>query len=128
MDAVDTKALQREVLLSFWKVHILHHAAEGPVVGQWMLQELRHHGYDVSPGTLYPILHRMERLGWLRCEVNPTAGSRARRSYYSTRKGQQILRTVKRQLRELKGELEGARSASKKSASNCKSGRKGGSQ
>jgi DNA-binding PadR family transcriptional regulator len=89
-----------------------------------MLRELRHHGYDVSPGTLYPILHRMERLGWLRCEADPTAGSRARRSYYSTRKGQQILGIVKRQLRELTGEIEGARSASKKSASNCKSGGK----
>ena len=41
MDSHDQKALQREILLGFWKIHILHHAAEGPVVGQWMLQELR---------------------------------------------------------------------------------------
>ncbi len=57
MDQNQLKALQREILLGFWKVHILHHATEGPVVGQWMLTELRRHGYEVSPGTLYPILH-----------------------------------------------------------------------
>lgn len=52
------KYLNREILLSFWKAHVLHHAAEGPVVGQWMLNELRRHGYEVSPGTLYPPLRR----------------------------------------------------------------------
>jgi DNA-binding PadR family transcriptional regulator len=51
--------LGREILLSLWKIHILHHAAAGPVVGLWMLQELRRHGYDVSPGTIYPLLRRM---------------------------------------------------------------------
>ncbi|MPY87028.1 MAG: hypothetical protein GEU99_03820 [Luteitalea sp.] len=66
MIAVDHKAVTREILLGFWKVHILHHAAERPVVGQWMLGELRRHGYDLSPGTLYPLLKRMQRNGWLR--------------------------------------------------------------
>src|ERR1044071_7723073 len=60
------KELEREILLSFWKVHILHHAGEQPLHGQWMIVELRRHGYEISPGTLYPLLHRMERLGWLR--------------------------------------------------------------
>jgi PadR family transcriptional regulator, regulatory protein PadR len=105
MIAGNLKALQREILLSFWKIHILHHASEGPVVGQWMLQELRHHGYEVSPGTLYPILHRMERLGWLRCEVDPSGGPRARRSYYATQVGLEVLKTVQQQLRELRSEV-----------------------
>jgi len=100
----NTKALQREILLSFWKIHILHHAAEGPVVGQWMLNELRHHGYDVSPGTLYPILHRMERLGWLRSETDASAGPRAKRSFYVTELGKEILAVALRQMMELKGE------------------------
>ena len=68
----------REILLSFWKVHILHHASEEPVHGQWVLTELRRHGYDISPGTLYPLLHRMERHGWLKCRKVPgrrTAGA-----------------------------------------------------
>ena len=105
MTSDDMKALQREILLGFWKVHILHHACEGPVVGQWMIQELRHHGYDVSPGTLYPILHRMENLGWLRCEVDPDGGSRAMRSYYATKAGIRVLETVLHQLQELKSEV-----------------------
>ena len=76
------KHIAREILLGFWKVHILHHAAEGPVVGQWILNELRSHGYEVSPGTLYPMLRRMEERGWLRCEVDPEGGPRARHDYY----------------------------------------------
>ncbi len=113
MKPEDMKALQREILLGFWKVHILHHACEGPVVGQWMIQELRHHGYDVSPGTLYPILHRMEKLGWLRCEVDPGGGPRAIRSYYATKAGIQALETVLHQLQELKSEVGKPHRASK---------------
>jgi hypothetical protein len=56
----------REILLSFWKVHILHHAEEGPIYGQWIAEELRRHGYEISPGTLYPLLKRMETNGWLK--------------------------------------------------------------
>lgn len=111
MESIDKKALQREILLGFWKMHILHHAIEGPVVGQWMLQELRRHGYEVSPGTLYPLLHRMERLGWLRSEVDSAGGSRARRSFYATRKGREILGLAMRQLAELAGEVGEVRNA-----------------
>ena len=100
------KAIQREILLSFWKIHILHHAAEGPVVGQWMLKELRHHGYEVSPGTLYPILHRMERLGWLRSEVDESGGLKAKRSFYATDAGKEVLSIVLKQMRELKEETK----------------------
>jgi PadR family transcriptional regulator, regulatory protein PadR len=100
------KAIQREILLSFWKIHILHHAAEGPVVGQWMLKELRHHGYEISPGTLYPILHRMERLGWLRSEVDESAGLKAKRSFYATEAGKEVLSIVLKQLDELKEETQ----------------------
>lgn len=98
------KAVQREILLGFWKIHILLHGATGPVVGQWMLKELRHHGYDVSPGTLYPILHRMERLGWLRSEAGASGGLRARRSFYTTGLGKEVLAIALRQLNELRGE------------------------
>jgi PadR family transcriptional regulator, regulatory protein PadR len=99
-----SKILMREILLGFWKVHILHHAAHGPVVGQWMLQELRRHGYEVSPGTMYPLLARMEKNGWLRSSTDGD-GLRARRDYHLTPLGKQVLKTVKRQLDELKGEL-----------------------
>jgi DNA-binding PadR family transcriptional regulator len=101
MDKTDTKAIQKEILLGFWKAHILLHAVAGPVVGQWMLEELRRHGYGVSPGTLYPILHRMEGLGWLYSEVDSTGGAKARRSFYATEKGREVLAIVRRQISEL---------------------------
>lgn len=103
-ETIDRKALQREILLGFWKIHILHHAGEGPVVGQWMLNELRSHGYDVSPGTLYPILHRMERLGWLKSE-SESDSAKAKCNYYLTDHGKEVLVVVKRQIQELTDEL-----------------------
>lgn len=95
----------REILSSFWKVHILHHAGEHPVVGNWMLRELREHGYEVSPGTLYPMLQRMEERGWLSSERHGE-GSRARRAYSLTPKGQQVLAIVRESLAELMRELD----------------------
>lgn len=99
------KELNREILLSFWKVHILHHAAEEPICGQWMLNELRRHGYEISPGTLYPMLQRMERLGWLKGKVQPGGGKRARKDYRLTPEGKKVLTVVREQVRELYTEV-----------------------
>jgi PadR family transcriptional regulator, regulatory protein PadR len=101
----DIKAINREILLGFWKVHILHHAAEEPVIGQWMLNELRRHGYNISPGTLYPILKRMEENGWLRSESDPAAGPKSPRWYFLTEKGRAVLTHVTVQVEELHREL-----------------------
>ncbi|MEE8392587.1 MAG: helix-turn-helix transcriptional regulator, partial [Anaerolineae bacterium] len=49
----------RELFLGFIKIHILHHAGQEPVYGLWLIEELAHHGYTVSPGTLYPTLHSL---------------------------------------------------------------------
>lgn len=105
---MEHKRVNREILLALWKIHILHHAAEdeGGVVGNWMLEELRHHGYEVSPGTLYPILARMERFGWLRSNRPEESGSRERRSYKITAAGRKVLALVQRQLGELRGEMK----------------------
>jgi DNA-binding PadR family transcriptional regulator len=105
MTAPDPKLLTREVLLGFWKVHILHHAAEHPVVGQWVLSELRRHGYDISPGTLYPLLKRMERNGWLRCAVDRGTGPRGRRYYHLTRDGAAVLDVLREAVVELHHEV-----------------------
>lgn len=98
---MDLKLVNREILLSFWKVHVLHHAAEGEVIGNWMLEELRHHGYDVSPGTLYPLLKRMETNGWLSSTADATRGPKAPRAYKITAEGREVLKIVQKQLREL---------------------------
>ena len=98
---VDPKLVNHEILLSFWKVHVLHHAAEGEVIGNWMLEELRHHGYEVSPGTLYPLLKRMEKHGWLTSNADPARGPKGPRSYKITQDGREVLKIVCKQLREL---------------------------
>jgi len=94
-------SLKREILLAFWKIHILHHAAPEAVHGQGMLTELRRHGYELSPGTLYPLLHRLERLGWLRGRTAPGGGRRARRDYRLTSAGRRVLALLRDQTREL---------------------------
>jgi PadR family transcriptional regulator PadR len=96
---------EREILLAFWKVHILHHAAEHPIYGHWVLRELRRHGYEISPGTLYPLLARMEKLGWLRAKVDPRGGARARKDYRLTAKGRKVLTLVRAQLEQLHREV-----------------------
>jgi PadR family transcriptional regulator, regulatory protein PadR len=116
MAAVDRKLLTREILLGFWKVHILHHAAEHPVVGQWMIAELRRHGYDISPGTLYPLLKRMERNGWLRCEIEEGSGPRGRRYYHLTARGGAVLTVLRRSVSELRLEVLDANSSRRAAA------------
>lgn len=103
MDAHD--AVNREILLAFWKVHILHHAAEGPIYGQWILTELRRHGYDISPGTLYPLLQRLAERGWLASETVPKAGPRARRNYVLTKEGAKVLALLRERVVELHREV-----------------------
>ena len=96
--------LAREFLLTFWKIHILHHAGEDEgVYGQWMLEELARHGYRLSPGTLYPLLARMERHGWLRSAE--TERSTAARRYRLTAEGRKVLAQLRHALAELTGEV-----------------------
>jgi DNA-binding PadR family transcriptional regulator len=95
----------REILLSFWKVHILHHAAEQPIYGQWIADELRRHGYKISPGTLYPLLRRMETNGWLNCTQPRNSSRNARKEYRLTKDGAKILTLLRAQLKELYDEV-----------------------
>ena len=105
MTTLDSKLLTREILLGFWKVHILHHAAEHPIIGQWVLTELRRHGYDISPGTLYPLLKRLERNGWLRSEAAVGEGTRRRRYYHLTKRGAAVLDVLRETVVELHHEV-----------------------
>ncbi|HZP49396.1 MAG TPA: PadR family transcriptional regulator [Vicinamibacterales bacterium] len=93
----------REFLLGFWKIHILHHADEDGIYGQWMLEELHRHGYRLSPGTLYPMLARMAERGWLRAsEPKRSTGPRV---YRLTPRGREVLARVRRALDELYREV-----------------------
>ena len=97
--------INREILLSFWKVHILHHAEKQAVYGQWMLDELRRHGYKLSPGTLYPMLERMEEYGWLKSSSDPHGGARARKDYRLTQGGKKVLDLLREKVREMHREV-----------------------
>ena len=95
----------RNLYQGLFRLHILHHAAEGPVFGQAMIDELARHGYRLSAGTLYPILHGMERQGYLRSQLTLNGG-RNRRVYRATPAGPQGARRSPRQrVQELFGEM-----------------------
>jgi len=96
--------LEQDLFSAFVPLHILHHANQHPVYGMWIIEELSEHGYRLSPGTLYPLLHRMERRGLLRSVVE-RAGSRSRRVYRITPAGRRALTAAKHKMRELFGEL-----------------------
>ncbi len=86
------------------RLHVLHHAAERPIYGSWMIEKLREHGYEISLGTLYPMLHGLARKGYL--EVRQEGpGKRARRLYTITRQGRSALADAKGKVRGLFGEL-----------------------
>jgi DNA-binding PadR family transcriptional regulator len=86
------------------RVHILHHAAEHEVHGAWLTEELGRHGYDISPGTLYPTLHRLEKDGLLASKQRVVDG-RTRRVYRATRAGKRALEQDRKALRELTHEV-----------------------
>ena len=91
----------------FMRIHILHHAGEGPIYGVEIAEELARHGYRVSFGTLYPVLHSLEKSGLLvsRTEVK---GGRRRRVYELTERGRRTLEELKPKIRELVDEVLGA--------------------
>jgi DNA-binding PadR family transcriptional regulator len=96
----------REFLRGAVQLHILHHAAEGEIHGAWMSRELAEHGYDISPGTLYPTLHRLEQEGLLSSRKK-VEGGRTRRLYRITPRGRKTLRREREALRELADEVLG---------------------
>lgn len=95
-----------DLLAGFIRLHVLHHAAEHEIYGQWMIDELAGHGYRLSPGTLYPMLHAMEQRGYLTSRVE-RAGRSTRKFYRATAFGLQGLALAKLRVREFTGEALG---------------------
>ena len=96
--------LEREFLRGVVPVHVLHHAAQEPVHGAWMSSELARHGYSISPGTLYPLLHRMQRAG-LVTSAYSTTGGRVLRTYRATPEGRKVLARLRKLVGEAAGEI-----------------------
>lgn len=101
-DAAD--AIFRSIFLSFMRLHVLYHAAHEPIYGAEMSQELGRHGYEVSPGTLYPLLHGLEEAGYLVREEQVVAG-KVRKYYRITPEGREALENLKPKIRELVNEV-----------------------
>ncbi len=86
------------------RLHVLHHAVKEAVYGFAMIEELRRHGYELSAGTLYPILHGLEQRSLL-TSVKERVGGTERRVYRATPAGRNALFAAKTKVRELFGEL-----------------------
>jgi PadR family transcriptional regulator, regulatory protein PadR len=95
---------QRDLFTGFIRIHVLAHAAHEPLFGLAMMEELEHHGYKIGPGTLYPLLHGMERALLLRSELK-NVGGRRRRVYRITAIGRKALEKAKIKVDELHHEL-----------------------
>lgn len=94
----------RKLFLGFIQVHILYHAKKEPFFGSWMIEELKHHGYEISAGTLYPILHSLEKENLLITEKQ-IIGGKTRKYYSITEKGEKTLTLAKEKIKELIHEL-----------------------
>jgi PadR family transcriptional regulator PadR len=94
----------QDLLRGLIRLHILFHAVEGDVYGQWMIHELGRHGYKISAGTLYPMLSAMERNGYLKSK-RQRAGRTYRRVYKATARGRSAYKVAKARVRELSREL-----------------------
>ena len=99
-----TQMKHQNLLKGLIRLHVLHHAAGGEFYGQWMIDELARHGYKLSPGTLYPMLHAMERSGYLKSRKE-RLGRTFRRVYKATPLGKEANKVAKVKVSELFGEL-----------------------
>jgi PadR family transcriptional regulator, regulatory protein PadR len=96
--------LIRHFFAGFVRMHVLYHAAKEPIWGMEMMAELRRHGYNLGPGTLYPILHHLEETGVLTSQTSVVSGKR-RKNYQITSTGRRLLRNAREKLRELVSEV-----------------------
>ena len=96
--------LDREFFLGFIKIHILYHASKEPIFGAEIAKELARHSYSISPGTLYPMLHRLEREGYMESNSKVVNG-KVRKYYQATAEGKLVLEQSKEKIRELVTEV-----------------------
>jgi PadR family transcriptional regulator PadR len=96
--------VNRDLFAGLIRLHILHHAANEVVYGLGLIEELGRHGYKLSPGTLYPMLHGLVKRGYLR-SWEERNGRTKRRLYEATAHGKRALSGAKKKVRELFGEL-----------------------
>jgi PadR family transcriptional regulator, regulatory protein PadR len=95
----------KELYSGMIRLHILHHAVREPIFGLGIMEELKAHGYKLSAGTLYPMLHNLEKKGYLRSSEARSEGNNIRRVYRATPAGRKALQDAKAKVRELFSEI-----------------------
>jgi len=96
--------IEREFFLGFIKIHILYHASKEPIFGVGIVEELSRHGYYLSPGTLYPTLHRLVKEGYLE-QDSKLVGGKVRKYYTITESGLEVLKQARDKISELVDEV-----------------------
>jgi DNA-binding PadR family transcriptional regulator len=97
-------AVLRHLFAGFVRLHVLYHAGKEPICGVEIMEELRRHGYKIGPGTLYPLLHDLQKSGHLSCTDEVVAGKR-RKNFRITASGKKLLSQARSKLRELASEV-----------------------
>lgn len=92
---------QRRIVQSFFhgmlRLFVLQQAAHEPVYGGALAKALRRHGYEISPGSLYPLLHSLEHERLVRRRSRMVRG-RERKYYELTALGRACLEAVRSDL------------------------------
>lgn len=96
--------VQRDLLLGFAKIHVLYHASHEPIYGAGISAELEHHGYRLSWGTLYPLLHNLEGEGLL-VRDDQVVDGKVRKYYRITPLGREALDAAREKAMELVREI-----------------------
>ena len=94
----------RDLMLGFVRIHLLYHASIEPIYGSGISAELASHGYKLSWGTLYPLLHSLEAEGLLTREDRVVDG-KVRKYYRATPRGRRALDEARRRALDLVAEI-----------------------
>lgn len=98
------QAEYQDLYVGLVRLHVLHAASRQPIFGLGMLHDLADLGYRLGPGTMYPLLHSMERRGWLKAKAALVEG-RQRKVYAATRAGKAALAEARHHVHTLAGNM-----------------------
>jgi DNA-binding PadR family transcriptional regulator len=92
---------RKQISQAFWKGMVkllaLHQASLGPIYGGRLSKYFRSLGYEISPGSLYPMLHRLEKANLLQSRIKIFKG-RARKYYELTKEGHDCLEAFRQEV------------------------------
>ena len=92
-----SRQIHRDFIQGMVKIFILHQASLGPIYGNKMSKALQSLGYQISPGSLYPLLHTLEKSGLFHSRIRVFKG-RLRKFYELTEQGYLCLSALRQDL------------------------------